>query len=375
MPRLRLLAALAIEEEASFALMLRKLTDLPRQLQEREIDTLPQLMLVSDLVRCLREQSPRPQVSIFLEEGATQRWGRYRLLFHLASRSANAGDSEFDEQKPLVVPGHLRELLLLHRLPPSAEYLLQASGVVVVVPLRMPPQPELIETLITSLNVPTKERLMADLELEKQKARDVLDKIFPSTVVKQLEDGASAIYDYYPTTTILFSDMVGFTSMSKDMDARELVTFIDDVFGRIDHLCEKHGVEKIKTIGDAYMAAAGVPIACDDHAARIAHLAMDILDLHRELSTADGTSELRVRIGIHSGPVVGGVIGRNKFAFDLWGDTVNVASRMESTGIPGEIQVSVTTRELLPANFITHIRGHVAMKGHSSIETFLLRGR
>ena len=373
MPRLTLLAALAIDEDAAFSLMLRKLTDLPRQLQERELDTLPQLMLVTDLMRCLREQSPRPQVSIFLEEGVAHRRGHDRLLFHLTHRPGD--DAEGEPAEPLEVPHHLQEPLHQHRLAGGAGSPLQDGGVVVAIPLRLPLQADQIATLTTALNAPTREQLMADLELEKQKARDVLDKIFPSTVVKQLEDGASAIYDYYPSTTILFSDMVGFTTMSKDMDARELVTFIDDVFGRMDRLCDKHGVEKIKTIGDAYMAAAGVPLACDDHAARVADLAMDILELYGELSMANGTSALQARIGIHSGPVVGGVIGLNKFAFDLWGDTVNVASRMESTGIPGEIQVSVATRDLLPTHFITHIRGHVAMKGHSSIETYLLRGR
>jgi class 3 adenylate cyclase len=373
MPRLSLLAALAIDEEAAFSLMLRKLTDLPQQLQERDLDTLPQMMLVSDLVRCLRAQSPRPQVSIFLEEGVSQRRGQSRLLFHLANRPSDDGSGEPAE--PLEVPVHLREPLQQHQLTASAGSPLQDGGVVVSLPLRRPLQPEQIEMLTTALNAPTREQLMADLQLEKQKARDVLDKIFPATVVKQLEDGASAIYDYYPSTTILFSDMVGFTSMSKDMDARELVTFIDDVFGRMDRLCQKHGVEKIKTIGDAYMAAAGVPVACNDHAARVADLAMDILELYQELSSRGGAGALQARIGLHSGPVVGGVIGLNKFTFDLWGDTVNVASRMESTGIPGEIQLSINTRELLPAHFITHIRGHVAMKGHSSIETFLLRGR
>jgi class 3 adenylate cyclase len=194
-------------------------------------------------------------------------------------------------------------------------------------------------------------------------------------VVEQLENGATTIYDYYPSTTILFSDMVGFTTLSKTMDARELVSFIDGMFRTIDELCIKHGVEKIKTIGDSYMAAAGVPEPCDDHAERIANLAMDIQELHRDVSSRSDGLNLDARIGIHSGPVVAGVIGMNKFCFDLWGDTVNVASRMESTGIPGEIQLSIATRDLLPARFITHIRGHVAMKGHSSIETFLLRGR
>jgi class 3 adenylate cyclase len=379
MPRLKLLATLAIEDESTFALMLRKLTELPRQLQERELDTLPQMMLVSDLLRCLREQSDRPQLSIFLEDGVAHRRGHSRLLFHLANSSAAHADADADANTnpatPLAVPAHLHDLLTQHRLEPSAASPLHNSGLVITVPLRATLLPDQMQTLITALNVPTKERLMADLELAKQKARNVLDKIFPSTVVQQLEDGASAIYDYYPSTTILFSDMVGFTSLSKDMDARELVTFIDTIFGRMDRLCDKHGVEKIKTIGDAYMAAAGVPVACEDHAARIAHLAMDFLELYQEIAIGEGTSRLNTRIGIHSGPVVGGVIGLNKFAFDLWGDTVNIASRMESTGIPGEIQMSIATRNLLPDHFVTHIRGHVAMKGHSSIETFLLRGR
>ena len=377
MPRLKLLATLAIEDESTFALMLRKLTELPRQLQERELDTLPQMMLVSDLLRCLREQSDRPQLSIFLEDGVAHRRGHSRLLFHLANSSAAHADADANTNPatPLAVPAHLHDLLTQHRLEPSAASPLHNSGLVITVPLRATLLPDQMQTLITALNVPTKERLMADLELAKQKARNVLDKIFPSTVVQQLEDGASAIYDYYPSTTILFSDMVGFTSLSKDMDARELVTFIDTIFGRMDRLCDKHGVEKIKTIGDAYMAAAGVPVACEDHAARIAHLAMDFLELYQEIAIGEGTSRLNTRIGIHSGPVVGGVIGLNKFAFDLWGDTVNIASRMESTGIPGEIQMSIATRNLLPNHFVTHIRGHVAMKGHSSIETFLLRGR
>ena len=136
------------------------------------------------------------------------------------------------------------------------------------------------------------------------------------------------------------------------------------------------GYELISSGGTASaLAAAGLPEPCDNHAERIANLAIDIQELHRNLHTRSDGLNLDARIGIHSGPVVAGVIGMNKFAFDLWGDTVNVASRMESTGIPGEIQLSIATRELLPANFVTHIRGHVAMKGHSSIETFLLRGR
>ncbi len=375
MPRLELLASLVIDDEASFELLLSKLSDLPQSLQEREIDLLPPILLITDLLRCLRRQAITPQLSIFLERMVQSRAVPGQLLFHISTASKAAASL------PASIPEHLRALLELHRPRsatafPATDFPAEDSDTLVVaLPLRRIPEPERLEALIAALNLPTKERLMADLEREKQKARDVLHKIFPSSVVQQLEDGANAIYDYYPSTTILFSDMVGFTTLSKDMDARELVTFIDDVFQRIDRMCMQHGVEKIKTIGDSYMAAAGVPTTCSDHAERIAHLAMDIQALHRELSCGIGAGRLDARIGIHSGPVVAGVIGLNKFSFDLWGDTVNVASRMESTGIPGEIQISVATRELLPTNFITHIRGHVAMKGHSSIETFLLRGR
>ena len=370
MPRLELLASLAIDDEASFELLLSKLSGLPRSLQERDIDLLPPILLITDLLRCLRRQSITPQLSIFLERMAQSRAAPGQLLFHISTAAEAA------VFVAASIPEHLRALLELHRPRSATAFPAEDSDTLVVaLPLRRIPEPERLEALIATLNLPTKERLMADLEREKQKARDVLHKIFPSSVVQQLEDGANAIYDYYPATTILFSDMVGFTTLSKDMDARELVTFIDDVFQRIDRMCMQHGVEKIKTIGDSYMAAAGVPTTCSDHAERIAHLAIDIQELHRELSRGIGTGRLDARIGIHSGPVVAGVIGLNKFSFDLWSDTVNVASRMESTGIPGEIQISVATRELLPTNFITHIRGHVAMKGHSSIETFLLRGR
>ena len=371
MSRLELLATLVLGDEPGFELLLKKFSDLPRLLKERELNLLPLLMLATDVLRVLRAAGDRkPRLSVFLERTVVSPRAPCQLLLHLA-----AGEGE--ELSPAIaqIPPPLQALLALHRPAPASALAAEANGVVVAIPLSRVPEAPTLEQLIAALKQPTREQLMADLEQQRQKAQDVLHKIFPASVVQQLEDGASAIYDYYPSTTILFSDMVGFTSMSKSMDARELVTFIDGVFQQIDRLCLQYGVEKIKTIGDSYMAAAGVPNACDDHAVRIANLAMDIQALHRDLRTAEGAERLDARIGIHSGPVVAGVIGLNKYSFDLWGDTVNVASRMESTGIPGEIQLSIATRELLPQNFITHIRGHVAMKGHSSIETFLLRGR
>jgi class 3 adenylate cyclase len=370
MPHLTRLAAIPIEDTACFELLSLKLSKLPAQLGEREANLYPAIMLITDLLRSFRRAGCTPSITFLLEQSAQYGQAHSRLLIAL-----DAGGRTDPSSDPPELPSHLRSLISTYSSSPLPMTAAEAGTTVLALPLKKTPDSERVEVLIKSLNQPTREQLMADLEREKQKAKDVLHKIFPASVVEQLENGVTTIYDYYPSTSILFSDMVGFTTLSKGMDARELVTFIDSVFQQIDQLCIKHGVEKIKTIGDSYMAAAGLPQPCDNHAERIANLAMDIQELHRDLSNRSDGVNLDARIGIHSGPVVAGVIGMNKFAFDLWGDTVNVASRMESTGIPGEIQVSIATRELLPANFITHIRGHVAMKGHSSIETFLLRGR
>ena len=370
MPHLTRLAAIPIEDTACFELLIKKLSNLPAQLGERQADLYPAIMLITDLLRTFQRARCKPSITILLEQSGQNGGSRSRLLIALDPDAQKDPSGHTPE-----VPSHLRPLISTYSSASPLPLKGEASNTVLTLPLKNNPDSTRVEALIESLNQPTREQLMVDLEREKQKAQDVLHKIFPASVVEQLENGASTIYDYYPSTTILFSDMVGFTTLSKGMDARELVTFIDGMFQQIDQLCLKHGVEKIKTIGDSYMAAAGLPEPCDNHAERIANLAIDIQELHRNLHTRSDGLNLDARIGIHSGPVVAGVIGMNKFAFDLWGDTVNVASRMESTGIPGEIQLSIATRELLPANFVTHIRGHVAMKGHSSIETFLLRGR
>jgi class 3 adenylate cyclase len=371
MPRLTLLATISVADESSFALLLAKLSSLPMLTGEREINLLPRLMLVTDLLRFLRQSSAEPLLSIFLEQGAMTNPEPCQLIFQIGSAHSSSTAPPF---RNLLTP-ELRTLLETYQPHQRSALGQEDAGLTIAAPLSQAPSPETNQALANELGKQTREQLMANLEVEKQKAITVLHKIFPESVAKQLEDGASTIYDYHPSTTILFSDMVGFTAMSKSMEARNLVTFIDDTFRKIDELCMKYGVEKIKTIGDSYMAAAGVPEACDDHAERIANLAFEIQALHNNLrSPTGGANMLQARIGIHSGPVVAGVIGLNKYTFDLWGDTVNVASRMESTGIPGEIQLSIATRKLLPDRYFCHIRGHVAMKGHDSIETFLLRG-
>ena len=173
--------------------------------------------------------------------------------------------------------------------------------------------------------------------------------------------------------SVLFADVVGFTARSKDLPAAEVVELLDRLFSHFDILAARHSLEKIKTIGDAYMIAAGVPIPRPDHARAIALVALDMVG-----STAPGGPcgdlELQLRIGINSGPVVAGVIGRQKFLYDLWGDAVNTASRMESGGTPGRVQVTRPTYELLKDEFELVPRGTIAVKGKGEMETWYLLG-
>jgi adenylate cyclase len=174
---------------------------------------------------------------------------------------------------------------------------------------------------------------------------------------------------------VLFADIVGFTALSATISPAALVRMLDTIFSEFDRLADQHGLEKIKTIGDAYMVAAGVPSPSPDHAPRAVHLALDMIAALARFN-ADTGNTLRVRIGIHSGPVVAGVIGRRKFIYDLWGDTVNTASRMESHGVPDRIQISDQTRGLVQAaGFELEERGLIDVKGKGTLRTWFVTGR
>jgi adenylate cyclase len=172
---------------------------------------------------------------------------------------------------------------------------------------------------------------------------------------------------------VLFADIVGFTALSSRTTPEVLVTMLDELFSLFDHLAEVHGLEKIKTIGDAYMAVAGIPEPRTDHAIAAARMALDMQAALQTYAARNG-SDLAIRIGIHTGPVVAGVIGRKKLAYDLWGDTVNIASRMESHGIAGRIQISEATFECLRASFQSEHRGIVDIRGMGAMRTYLLMG-
>jgi class 3 adenylate cyclase len=200
-----------------------------------------------------------------------------------------------------------------------------------------------------------------------------LRNILPDPVVERLKRENRMIADEFAAASILFADVAGFTPMSARLKPEQVVEMLNDVFTGFDGLVAECGLEKIKTIGDAYMVAAGVPVARDDHAIAICDLALAMQE-HLE-SREFGGRRLEMRIGIASGPVMAGIIGTQKFSYDLWGDTVNVASRMESAGVPGRIQVTDDTRRLVEEHFECEERGLVDVKGKGELRTWFLNGR
>jgi adenylate cyclase len=211
------------------------------------------------------------------------------------------------------------------------------------------------------------------LETEKNRSERLLLNILPADIAERLKAGEEPLADRCAAVTVLFADLVGFTELSRKLRAGDVVDLLNDLFSRFDRLVERHGAEKIKTIGDAYMVAAGLSGSGGYHVASIADLALDMREAFGEFCRHHGLA-LKLRIGVHSGEVVAGVIGKQKFAYDLWGDTVNVASRMESNGVPGEIQISAETRQLLSAHYRAVPRGEIEIKGHLPRMTYLLQG-
>jgi guanylate cyclase len=206
-------------------------------------------------------------------------------------------------------------------------------------------------------------------ETAQARVESLLLNILPEEIAQRLQAEPQTIADHFDAASILFADVVDFTPLASELDAREVVGLLDRLFTAFDELVDRYEVEKIKTIGDAYMVAAGVPRPRPDHAHALAGLALEMRNCAR---TCLPESDLRLRIGISSGPVVAGVIGRRRFLYDLWGDTVNMASRMESHGTSDEIQITRPTWELLRDDFVTEPIGLVDVKGKGEVETWRL---
>ena len=217
-------------------------------------------------------------------------------------------------------------------------------------------------------------KFVTDLEREKARSETLLLNILPLSIVNRMRNGEMVIADSIAEATILFCDLVDFTTLSAELTAGRIIDFLSKIFSAFDNLAAEHGVEKIKTIGDAYMVAAGIPEAQSDHADRIAALAPRMLET---VSAVAKAAELKVqaRIGIHTGPITAGVIGTHKFVYDVWGDTVNTASRMESHSLPGRIQISAATQAALGDRFKFERRGVIEIRGKGMMETYFLNRR
>jgi class 3 adenylate cyclase len=212
------------------------------------------------------------------------------------------------------------------------------------------------------------------LDLEREKSERLLLNVLPAPIAARLKQTDGVIADAFGEVTVLFADLVDFTRRSERVAPEQVVQALNDLFSVFDQLAQQRGLEKIKTIGDAYMVAGGLPDPRPDHAHAVADLAMAMRD-EVARHTDPGGRRLAVRIGIDTGPVVAGVIGTSKFSYDLWGDTVNTASRMESQGIPGCIQVTARTYQRLKDGYRFERRGPVPVKGKGEIVTYLLVGR
>ncbi|WP_017719325.1 adenylate/guanylate cyclase domain-containing protein [Kamptonema formosum] len=215
---------------------------------------------------------------------------------------------------------------------------------------------------------------LKQLQAEQEKSERLLLNILPEPIAELLKQGHNTIADSFGEVTVLFADIVDFTKLSAHISATELVNKLNEIFSAFDRLTQKHGLEKIKTIGDAYMVVGGVPVPRSDHAAAIAEMALDMQQAMAQFNAASA-EPFRIRIGINTGPVVAGVIGTHKFTYDLWGDTVNIASRMESQGIAGSIQVAPATYQLLRDMYQFQERGEIDVKGKGTMVTYLLTGR
>ena len=221
-----------------------------------------------------------------------------------------------------------------------------------------------------SLERKVRDRTQA-LQAEQEKSEQLLLNIFPAAIAKRLKNNQTAIADYFPDVTILFADIVGFTTLSSRVSPIQLVSWLNHIFSTFDRLAEKHGLEKIKTIGDAYMVVGGLPLPRPDSAEAIAEMALEMQQAVQDFCIMTG-QHFQIRIGINTGPVVAGVIGIKKFIYDLWGDTVNVASRMESSGLPGKIQVTTETYNRLQHKFNFQKRGPITIKGKGQMITYWL---
>jgi adenylate cyclase len=218
--------------------------------------------------------------------------------------------------------------------------------------------------------------LTKNLDLERHKSESLLLNILPERIALELKENDIVVPKHYDAVTVLFTDMAGFTKIAEKMEPSELISELDSIFSEFDRITKKYRIEKIKTIGDAYMCVGGLPMENETHAEDAVNCAIefrDYMNLLRANKEKQNLPFFTLRLGIHTGPVVAGVIGKEKFAYDIWGDTVNTASRMESSGVVGEVNVSHTTYELVKSKFVFEHRGKINAKNKGEIDMYLVK--
>ncbi len=228
--------------------------------------------------------------------------------------------------------------------------------------------------LKTKLAIDSTADELAAVEQEQEKSEAVLRRVLPENIARRLKEGETTITDSYDEVTVLFSDIVGFTTISHERSSDEIVAALGQVFLRFDELVDGHGLEKIKTIGDGYMVVGGASKPLENHTHATGRLALAMLEASRSFDLGEGL-ELTMRFGIHIGPVVAGVLGSDRFTYDVWGDAVNIASRMESHSLPGRIQVSEPVYNRLRDKFRFEPRGTIEVKGIGPMSTYFLAAR
>jgi class 3 adenylate cyclase len=357
MSDLNLLGSIKLNSADSLLHNRGKLLSIITSLDQDPTRTIPFIARLSDAMRWYVQWGQQSTLTLHHQPAQRPQQRQDRLVFSLQCEGLT---------KPL--PQHIQR-----NGSPQDQTLSHETRLMFALPKQSPPDE--LARLAHNFMQPSREELFAAVQAEQAKSEKLVLNILPKKIAETLKNGQTSsglIYDFHPSTTILFSDEAGFTSLTKELHPESLVRMINQLFSEFDNLCEQHGIEKIKTIGDAYMAVCGVPSAVENHAERTCRMALDMLRIHTDMMRSQDIN-LRIRIGLHSGPVVAGVIGRKKYAYDLWGDAVNVASRMESTGMQDCIQISEATRNLLPEHFQVESRGSVEVKGQGSMSTYFLR--
>ncbi|NJL02444.1 MAG: response regulator [Spirulinaceae cyanobacterium SM2_1_0] len=309
-------------------------------------------------------------IAVFDRDGTCLKIAPTRSTVHWpASTTVQTIDDLFPPEQATQHRDCIQQVLA-QRTAQTVEYFLQVNGADRWFSANVSP---LSDTAViwVARDVTESKRAQQALRYQQERSEHLLLNILPEPIARRLKDEESTIADSFDNVTVIFADLVNFTEFSTQISSTELVEVLNTIFSEFDYVAARHGLEKIKTIGDAYMAVAGLPTPRSDHANAVARMALDLLDFIKEFSTQTGEN-FSLRIGINSGSVVAGVIGVSKFGYDLWGDTVNVASRMESQGTPGKIQVTANTYDLLKTDYEFEERGEVEVKGKGRMKTYWL---